>query len=495
MRVCILLSLLLCTHLYAEKAQSNSTTSQTLPKEISVLPIESANLDKGLSEILANDFRKFLEETGQFQVMSREMMEEILKEQSVQMSGLCAQQSCMVEAGKILGISGIVSVSITELGENHWAASAKLVNVETGKIVSTASERRKGPTFETNQRILKNLASVLAGSPNRDHKEYLKRQKKRAAEQKHKELVESNYWRLQADLLLDYEIHLLQQDPNAPLRKYLNARDELTTAEYPKNKVDPALRILIGYRIGALWLTGGISMQKTRVRKAHFAYRDIIDTTFVTGTSGYDHIGYYTIESAEESSTERFTLHAGLRKDFLATPRFTLSWCFLPEVGFIKYSLNSLSVAEIDYNTTVNDAFESRYTERIVTRSEDRLQGLLFGTDLEISGEWHATERLSIGGGLVLHYTLAPSLEGESSIHLTSESFENPGNLDGAFSDSSYTTNSAFLVGDFWGTGEFVGVGNPDEPFIDPDGNTVDYKPSYKEFAAIRIKFGVSYMF
>jgi TolB-like protein len=104
---------------------------------ISVLPLESKDINPSLLPLLTDEFRKGLDETGTFKVMERDMMEKIMKEQAFQMTG-AVDEAYMVKVGKIVGVSRIVSGSIVKTGEGTYAVSVKMVDVESGSILATA---------------------------------------------------------------------------------------------------------------------------------------------------------------------------------------------------------------------------------------------------------------------------------------------------------------------------------------------------------------------
>ena len=85
---------------------------------------------------LTDRLRRELFETKSFQVIEREMMEQIIEEQGFQQSG-CSTDECMVEVGKLIGVEKIVGGSISQVG-NVYSVSARIVSIETGEIENTA---------------------------------------------------------------------------------------------------------------------------------------------------------------------------------------------------------------------------------------------------------------------------------------------------------------------------------------------------------------------
>jgi curli biogenesis system outer membrane secretion channel CsgG len=84
--------------------------------------------------------------TGQFTVLEREKMSEILFEQGFQQSG-CTSSECLVEAGRLLNVQMIVGGSVSKIG-NIFTVELRLIDVETGKIIDVANEDIQGDIGE-----------------------------------------------------------------------------------------------------------------------------------------------------------------------------------------------------------------------------------------------------------------------------------------------------------------------------------------------------------
>lgn len=69
-------------------------------------------------------------------------MKDILSEQGFQMTG-CTDNECLVEMGKLLNVQLILGGSISKVG-SMYSSDLRLIDIETGKIVSTASESVTG---------------------------------------------------------------------------------------------------------------------------------------------------------------------------------------------------------------------------------------------------------------------------------------------------------------------------------------------------------------
>ncbi len=90
--------------------------------------------------------------TGQFQVIERNLLQKVIEEHELTLSGLVDEASAR-ELGRILGVDAIASGSVTDLGTSV-KVNARLISTETGSIFSVAAvEIQKDPV----------VARLLAG--------------------------------------------------------------------------------------------------------------------------------------------------------------------------------------------------------------------------------------------------------------------------------------------------------------------------------------------
>ncbi|MFO7890397.1 MAG: PDZ domain-containing protein [bacterium] len=101
---------------------------------------------QGVSEedalALSSRLRSALFNTYKYNVLEREKMKEILREQGFQQAGATSDEK-LVQAGKLLNMEYIVGGSINRIGE-VYSISLRLINVESGNISSVATEDIKG---------------------------------------------------------------------------------------------------------------------------------------------------------------------------------------------------------------------------------------------------------------------------------------------------------------------------------------------------------------
>lgn len=108
-----------------------------------VMRFEFTGVDSGVSMVITDIFTNQLQAAGKYRVMERSQMNKILSEQGFQSSGACNSTECAVEIGKLLSIDKMFIGSIGKLGES-WFISIRIVNVQTGEIVSNVSKQVVG---------------------------------------------------------------------------------------------------------------------------------------------------------------------------------------------------------------------------------------------------------------------------------------------------------------------------------------------------------------
>jgi hypothetical protein len=97
---------------------------------------------------MASDkIRACLSERAKYRLMERASMEEILKEQGFQQTGACNSNSCMIEAGQLLGVSYLIAGRLSKANE-ITAISMRAVDVGTGQILLAQSKEYKCPFYD-----------------------------------------------------------------------------------------------------------------------------------------------------------------------------------------------------------------------------------------------------------------------------------------------------------------------------------------------------------
>ena len=121
----------LCNQIATEMSEYQKTTIAVI--EFSDLDGNVTDLGKFLSEEVITK----LFQTKKFKVIERQLLNKIIKEQKLQVSGIIDEASAK-KLGKLLGVNAIVSGTIAELA-NSVKLNARLIGTETGEIFGAAS--------------------------------------------------------------------------------------------------------------------------------------------------------------------------------------------------------------------------------------------------------------------------------------------------------------------------------------------------------------------
>lgn len=110
---------------------------------------------------LTNRFRGILVQTNAFNVIEREQMAQLLKEQDFTLTDMCNTNECAVQVGQMLGAEQMISGSIGKVGK-VFTIDLKLIDVSTSKILQTQSKNYRGDS-EGLLVIMKIVAKQFAG--------------------------------------------------------------------------------------------------------------------------------------------------------------------------------------------------------------------------------------------------------------------------------------------------------------------------------------------
>tara|TARA_Y100000591_G_scaffold257596_1_gene229694 strand:- start:1046 stop:1876 length:831 start_codon:yes stop_codon:yes gene_type:complete len=110
---------------------------------IAVFEFENNGLEPYEVRQLSTRLESELVKIGKYDVVERSKIDEILKEQKLQMSG-CVEE-CLIDVGKMLGAKQIIIGSAGKLG-SIYTITAKLVDATSGKMLRTSD-------FDTNDGI------------------------------------------------------------------------------------------------------------------------------------------------------------------------------------------------------------------------------------------------------------------------------------------------------------------------------------------------------
>lgn len=115
-----------------------------------------------VGKIVAEWFTTSLVETGRFEVIERRLMQQILQEQKMGVSGLLDPASA-TRLGKLLGVKTVVTGTVQSY-ERTYELNVRLINVETGAII-TADHVRAGSTTSLNDLVARMSARIIRHFP------------------------------------------------------------------------------------------------------------------------------------------------------------------------------------------------------------------------------------------------------------------------------------------------------------------------------------------
>jgi len=128
---------------------------------IAVVEFEGNGISQTEAIALTDRLRNELFRLGAFEVVERGMMETILTEQDFQLTG-CTSNECLVEVGQLLGARQVVGGSISKVG-NTYSVSARLVDVQTGKLIGVSDYDLRGEIDDMLTRGMREVALMLSG--------------------------------------------------------------------------------------------------------------------------------------------------------------------------------------------------------------------------------------------------------------------------------------------------------------------------------------------
>jgi formylglycine-generating enzyme required for sulfatase activity len=120
-----------------------------------------AIVNKENCNVLTDMVIDVLVKDGKYTVIDRANRDKILGEAKFQQTG-CTDESCTIEAGRILGVGKMVVGTVTKLGETY-IVSLQLLNVETAAVETSANETCKKCALDDLLSTTINAARKLMG--------------------------------------------------------------------------------------------------------------------------------------------------------------------------------------------------------------------------------------------------------------------------------------------------------------------------------------------
>jgi hypothetical protein len=127
---------------------------------IAVVDFQPKNVSRIISIAVSDLVRSEMIKTGAFTMIERSQMDEILKEQGLQMSG-CTDTSCAVKVGRLISAKKILVGEVTGIGESI-VTTIRILDVEKGTAEFAATE--KSPSIDDLDKAAKNITLELYAS-------------------------------------------------------------------------------------------------------------------------------------------------------------------------------------------------------------------------------------------------------------------------------------------------------------------------------------------
>jgi len=135
-------------------AQNADDTRQA----VAVTDLDATGITDHEKIVLSDRLRAEIWKTQKYDVLERQKMDDLLKEQGFQLSGACDQASCLLEIGRLLPVEKVVGGSVGKIG-NTWTITLRMINIATGRIEKTVTRDCPNCTIDD---ILNPLLSYAA---------------------------------------------------------------------------------------------------------------------------------------------------------------------------------------------------------------------------------------------------------------------------------------------------------------------------------------------
>ncbi len=145
--------------------QRPAQRAQTTPKKLNVAVLDfdaRGGLTKEEAATLSDAFQTEIVTVGEFTVVDRQRIRQILEEQGFQQSEACSQVECIVEAGKILKVERMFAGTIGKVGQ-LFNVNIQVIDIATAQIISNKARQHRGDIEDLLSEIIPNMARQMAG--------------------------------------------------------------------------------------------------------------------------------------------------------------------------------------------------------------------------------------------------------------------------------------------------------------------------------------------
>ena len=145
--------------------QRPAQRAQAAPKKLNVAVLDfdaRGGLTKEEAATLSDAFQTEIVSVGEFTVIDRQRIKQILEEQGFQSSEACSQVECIVEAGKILKVERMFAGTIGKVG-SLFNVNIQVIDIATAQIISNKARQHRGDIEDLLSEIIPNMARQIAG--------------------------------------------------------------------------------------------------------------------------------------------------------------------------------------------------------------------------------------------------------------------------------------------------------------------------------------------
>jgi len=120
-----------------------SLTTDSLSKTtLAILELKDKGAGNSTASILTDNLLSEFSKITDYEIVERDQLETILKEQGLQNSGLCDNNECLVEIGGLLGAQKMVTGSIGKLGKSY-SLSVRIFDIQSAKSENSVTLNKK----------------------------------------------------------------------------------------------------------------------------------------------------------------------------------------------------------------------------------------------------------------------------------------------------------------------------------------------------------------
>jgi len=128
----------------------------------------SERLRSHISQLIASPDYTSLEDKDQYLVVEQTQIDKIFEQFEIQNTG-CVSDSCAIEFGKMLQVDRIILGQIGFIG-NTYSVSARIIDIESGKSISSADRQHKGSIDEIMSSVIMEVGDELLGLKKKSRK-------------------------------------------------------------------------------------------------------------------------------------------------------------------------------------------------------------------------------------------------------------------------------------------------------------------------------------